>query len=90
MSRSPTTAAPRRFADLLTVASRLRYVLWRVAGWPSAVVIRLRDGPRISMRRFPKTPDYGVAYEIFYYRVYEHPWLPATASMIVDLGGNVG
>jgi FkbM family methyltransferase len=90
MSLSTTATAPRRFSDLLTAASRVRYILWRLVGWPAAVVVRLRDGLRLTMRRFPRTTDYGVAYEIFYHRVYAHPWLPAKAATIVDLGGNVG
>jgi FkbM family methyltransferase len=90
MSLSTPTTAPRRFADLLTAASRVRYILWRLVGWPDALVVRMRDGLRITMRRFPRTTDYGVAYEIFYHRVYQHPWLPTAATTIVDLGGNVG
>jgi FkbM family methyltransferase len=85
-----TSSTPSRFADLLTPFSRVKYLLDRLLGWPVPVVVALRSGTRIRMRPFPSTTDYGVAYEIFYHRMYRHPWLPNTAGTIVDLGGNVG
>jgi FkbM family methyltransferase len=85
-----TSITPSRFADLLTPFSRVKYLGCRLLGWPAAVMVAMRSGTLIRMRPFPSTTDYGVAYEIFYHQVYQHPWLPRTAGTIVDLGGNVG
>ncbi len=73
MSFRTTPNVPRRFGDLLSASSGLRYALWRLVGWPAAILMQLRGSPRISTRRFPRTTDNGVAYEVFDHRVYEHP-----------------
>jgi FkbM family methyltransferase len=82
-----------RFRDILTPASRIRYLLWRGLHARRPITLTLRTGPRFVLRPRPAT-DYGVAYEIFFNAIYEwpadEPRPDRYLARIVDIGSNVG
>jgi FkbM family methyltransferase len=78
--------------DLLSPASRWRYLVWR-AGLlgKKPVRVRLASGERLILRPPPAT-DLQTAMEIFFCDVYRspRPLAAETVRTIVDLGANVG
>jgi FkbM family methyltransferase len=85
----------RHFRDLLPVADRLRYLIWRALGRRSEITLRMAAGPRF---RLPppdgRNNDYGAFHEIFQSRCYAMPAavqanLPPVRR-ILDLGSNCG
>lgn len=80
-----------RLRDLMTVASRARYLAWRGMPIPSEIVVSLVSGTRLIVRP-PPAHDLSVAHEIFVQQIYR-PRLgkaPAEVRLIVDVGSNVG
>jgi len=81
----------RRLRDLMTAASRARYLAWRAFGFPERIVVALISGERLLIRR-PPAGDLSVAHELFVQDVYRHDAMPngRRVSRIVDVGSNVG
>jgi FkbM family methyltransferase len=76
---------------LMTPASHLRYLAWRIAPITPTINVALKGGEQLCLRRPPST-DAGVAYEIFARNLYRGPRAPQQNSVrrIVDVGANVG
>jgi hypothetical protein len=51
----------RRLRDLMTPASRARYLAWRGLGFPERIVVGLLSGERLLVRR-PPAHDLNVAH----------------------------
>ena len=81
----------KRLRDIFTLASRLKYLIWRGLNSKKPITVQLRAGLQLIIRPAPTT-DADVAYQIFVASEYEFPFLinPAAVHLIVDLGGNVG
>jgi FkbM family methyltransferase len=80
------------FRQVLTPASRLRYLWWRASQSDRPITVALGDGGRIIMRPAPAR-DFGVAYDIFFRAMYGWPDdepPQAMMSHVVDVGANVG
>ena len=78
-----------RLRDLMTRASRWRYLLWRATRSRRAIELRLRTGEQIHLRPQP-AGDVATAYELWVLRQYDPPWPIARPELVVDLGCNVG
>ena len=76
---------------LMTPASRLRYLAWRVAPISPTISVSLKGGEKLCLRRLPST-DSGIAWEVFAQNIYQgpHPPQPDAIKQIVDLGSNTG
>ena len=76
---------------LMTPASRLRYLAWRVAPISPTIKVSLKGGEQLCLRRLPST-DPGIAYEVFATNMYRGPRAPRpdTVRRIADLGSNTG
>jgi FkbM family methyltransferase len=76
---------------LLSPASRIRYLIWRMTGSRRDLTVSLRNGPCLVIRPAP-AGDLSVAYEIFVDELYRspRPLAPAAVRRIVDVGANVG
>ena len=76
---------------LMTPASHLRYLAWRTAPLSPSIIVALKSGEKLCLRRLPST-DPGVAHEVFARDLYRGPRAPEPGSVkrIVDLGANVG
>jgi FkbM family methyltransferase len=81
----------RRLRDLMTPASRARYLAWRGLGLPERIVVGLLTGERLVVRR-PPAHDLNVAHEVFVQNVYRHEAIADGRGVrrIVDVGSNVG
>ncbi|HTI70599.1 MAG TPA: FkbM family methyltransferase [Candidatus Limnocylindria bacterium] len=78
--------------DHLTLASRLKYFLWRTGVLGSGpIVFQHKDGPRLLVRPDP-AGDLITAYEVFVSEIYRPPWkIPADSiRYTVDIGSNIG
>jgi FkbM family methyltransferase len=86
---APGTA--RRLRDLMTPASRLRYLIWRALPLTKTIKVKLATGEILISRNNPMT-DLGNAWEVFVAEPYRPPKSLDTASIrrIVDIGANVG
>jgi FkbM family methyltransferase len=80
---------PKHFLNLLERGSQIRYLLWRLAGGPNLIGVRLKSGLHLNIRSLSST-DYGVAWDIFWRGCYQSPERLEPVSSIVDLGANVG
>lgn len=82
---------PQRLRDLMTPASRARYLAWRAMGFPERIEVGLLSGERLLVRR-PPAHDLNVAHEVFVQNVYRHKAIATgrDVSRIVDVGSNVG
>lgn len=80
-----------RLRDLMTPASKARYLLWRTGMLGDAVTVRLASGERIVLQRSMHM-GLNVAYEIFISGTYRspRPLDPGAIRRIVDVGANVG
>jgi len=89
--RGPIAATTLRLRDLMTISSRARYILWRAAPGSGRVMVRLRTGERLIIRRAPAR-DLDLAYEIFVADCYGlvPPSEIGAVREIVDLGANIG
>src|SRR5271156_4596688 len=76
---------------LMTPASRLRYLAWRVAPISPTINVSLKGGEKLCLRRLPST-DPGIAYEVFARNIYRGPRAPEpdAVKQVVDLGSNTG
>ena len=81
----------RRLRDLMTPASRVRYLAWRAMGFPERIEVGLLSGERLLVSR-PPAHDLNVAHEVFVQNVYWHKAIANghDVSRIVDVGSNVG
>lgn len=80
-----------RLRDLMTPSSLARYLAWRALPVPGRVVVTLKSGDRLMIRRPPAT-DLSVAYEVFVQQIYR-PRLAKSRDevrLVVDVGANVG
>lgn len=80
-----------RLRDLMTPASKGRYLLWRTGLLGDAVTVRLASGERIVLQRSMHM-GLNVAYEIFISGTYRspRPLDPGAIRRIVDVGANAG
>jgi len=76
---------------LMTPASHLRYLAWRIAPISPTINVSLKSGEKLCLRRLPST-DSGVAYEVFARNLYRGPRAPQQNAVkrIVDVGANTG
>ena len=76
---------------LMTPASRLRYLAWRIAPITPTIKVSLTGGEKLCLRRLPST-DSGIAYEVFATNIYQgpRPPQPDAVKQVVDLGSNTG
>jgi len=79
-----------RLRDKFTLASRLRYLMWRTGAIGRKVTVRLTSGEQIILSGLPY--ELGTAYQIFIAGVYRCPKPIERNSIrrIVDVGANVG
>jgi FkbM family methyltransferase len=77
--------------DVMTPASRIKYMAWRASRLRVPVTVKLSGGQRLTLRPAPST-DLGTAREIFVENAYTRPdQVPEfEPEFIVDLGANVG
>jgi len=80
-----------RLRDKMNVASRLRYLFWRLNRSSAPVRVTLKDGITCELRPQPTT-DLVCAYEVFVSDVYQcpRPELLGNVTRIVDIGANIG
>jgi len=91
MNRPGSTAPTLYLRNLMRPVSRVRYLVWRVAGAKRSLTVQLSGGPRLVIRPAP-AGDLSVAHEIFVQELYRSPRPLASESVrrIVDVGANVG
>jgi FkbM family methyltransferase len=82
---------PTRIRDIVTLASRLRYVRWRLLEGKRPLTVKLRSGLKIILRP-PPALDLTTAHDIFVSEIYDAAGESGASrdSLIVDLGANVG
>jgi len=80
-----------RLRDKMTVASKLRYMVWRAKRSSTPISVTLKEGITCELRPQPTT-DMVCAYEIFVSDVYQcpRPDLLGKVTKIVDIGANIG
>ena len=81
----------RRLRDLITGLSLARYLTWRALPVPESIVVRLKTGDKLMIRREP-TNDLSVAHEVFVQQIYQPRLTNARddVRLVVDVGANVG
>lgn len=78
-----------RLRDQLTLASFVKYGLWRATRSTRNVEVALRSGERFEIRPLPST-DLTTAYEVFVARLYSPVVTREAPRFVVDVGSNVG
>ncbi len=80
-----------RLRDLMTTASKLRYLAWRAGLLGDEIIVRLATGERLLLQKSMML-GVAVAYEIFVLDTYRCPreLSPGSVRRIVDVGANVG
>jgi FkbM family methyltransferase len=80
-----------RLRDKMKVASRARYLFWRLNRSSSPIRVTLKEGITCELRPQP-TSDIACAYEVFVSDVYQcpRPELLGNVTKIVDIGANIG
>ena len=80
-----------RLRDLMTTASKLRYLAWRVGLLGDEIEVRFAGGERLLLQKSMML-GLGTAYEIFVLDTYRCPreLPPESIRRIVDVGANVG
>jgi FkbM family methyltransferase len=80
-----------RLRDLMTTASKLRYLAWRAGLLGDEVAVSLDTGERLLLQKSMML-GVAVAYEIFVLDTYRCPreLSPGSVRRIVDVGANVG
>ena len=80
-----------RLRDLMAPSSVARYLAWRVLSVPDSLVVTLKTGDHLMIRR-PPTNDLSVAHEVFVQEVYRPrpAQLRDEVRLVVDVGSNVG
>src|SRR5438552_10568043 len=88
--RAPAVG-PTRIRDVVTFASRVRYVSWRLAEGRRPLTVKLKSGLKIILRP-PPARDLTTAHDIFVSEIYDaaDECDVRRDGLIVDVGANVG
>jgi FkbM family methyltransferase len=90
--QSPQKSSKKRwFRDILSLSSKIHYLLWRTLGGQKPILVKFEDGSKLEVRAKPKIDDM-TAHEIFVAQTYEQPAVVPKIfpKLIVDVGANIG
>jgi FkbM family methyltransferase len=75
----------------MTASSLVRYLTWRALPVPESIVVGLKTGDKLTIRREP-TNDLSLAHEVFVQQIYQPRLTKARdqVRLVVDVGANVG